>query len=275
MFVSPTAVGAATIAAGRAGRRVVAGADQAALLVVVEGRLDRAGRVGAVDLVPAEHRPDLLQVHVLAHVGVVARAVGPVARVHRRHRREAAGHCRAGWAAAVRRDRRRVVVAREHHLLAGADRAGDRQLGVVQLPAASREEMVTRRDPEAELAVRLRGVRRADALPPVVELLRAVVVLRQVVAVAGGAAAGGTGGRGGQAAVGAGHLVDELVGLEEVVVVDPVGVDHRVRRVRERDRVGRGRGRRGDERGRDGRDGHEQAHRDPAGPQELLPVAAS
>jgi len=124
--------------------------------------------------------------------------------------------------------------------------------------------VITGGDPQPELAVRLRSVGRADALPPGVELLRAVVVLRQVVVVAG--SADGAGRRGRQAAVRAGDLEDELIRLVEVVVVDPVRVDHRVRRVGERDRIRRGGGRRGDERSGDGGDGNEQADRDPAGP---------
>ncbi len=162
--VAPTVVASWSSVAARARRRVLAGADEAALLVVVERRLDRARRVRPVRLVPAEHGPELLEVHVLAHVRVVGRAVAPVARVHRAHRRCAAAPCAAGRPAVVRRDRRRVVVAREHDLLARAVAPG-----IVSSASLSCQLLVLKRwslaeTNGAELAVRLRR-RRSSRRP--------------------------------------------------------------------------------------------------------------
>src|SRR3954453_826728 len=136
---------------------------------------------------PTEDRTDLLQVHDGAHVGVVGRPRAPVARVHAAVRGGAGAWVWCG-------DSLTVGVEGEHDLLPRAGRAGDGEFLGVDLPRRLREQMVTLGHELAEGAV-LRTDGGAILTPPLVELLGAVVVLRQVVGVARASdgARGGTG----------------------------------------------------------------------------------
>jgi hypothetical protein len=74
----------------------------------------------------------------------------------------------------------------QHDLLPRAGRTGDGEFLRVDLPGGLREEVIALGHPLAEHAVGLRGARGAQVSPPLVELLRAVVVLREVVGVSRG-----------------------------------------------------------------------------------------